>query len=167
LDDVTSLDTSRSLNDSGSSVSNLLRTNCTICFMFRLEFMKLQFVMHFQDPDLDFEALRWEPIFVDKSMLIRSIMKDKTRRILLTAPPRFGKTMANNMLEMFFEIVNDEQKLEKYKLFKDLKIYKCTEECTDNHDCESKRFFRQHCRLHPVISLDFAQLLATSPHLNP
>jgi hypothetical protein len=101
--------------------------------------MKLQFVMLFQDPDLDFEALRWEPIFVDKSILIRSIMKDKTRRILLTSPPRFGKTMANNMLEMFFEIVNDEQKLVKYKLFKDLKI----------RDCESKRFFRQHCRLHP------------------
>ncbi len=58
----------------------------------------------------------------------------------------------------FFEIVSSEQKSEKYKLFQDLRICKCIE----NHDCESKRFFRKHCGQHPVILLDFAQLSVQS-----
>ncbi|XP_044269636.1 uncharacterized protein LOC123014535 [Tribolium madens] len=134
LDDVTSSNSSESLNDYGSS-----------------------------DPGLNFEALRWSTTFVDKSMLIRCLMNDKEHRVLLTAPPRFGKTMACNMLKVFFQIVNSEQELKKkYNLFEDLRIYKCSEKCTDNHECKRKNFFRKHCGQHPVISLDFAQLSAMS-----
>lgn len=67
--------------------------------------------------------------FVDKSLLIKEIIKAQKAVILLPRPRRFGKTLNLSMLKYFFDIQQPENK----KLFAELKIwqtkYEIKEKC--------------------------------------
>lgn len=57
--------------------------------------------------------------YVDKTLLIKEILDDGSKVILLTRPRRFGKTINMSMLKYYFE---NTEKDNSY-LFKDLKIF--------------------------------------------
>ena len=56
----------------------------------------------------DFARIRHLPAYVDKSMLIKSII-DGEPGILLVAPRRFGKSVNLDMIKRFFEILEDRE----------------------------------------------------------
>ncbi len=64
--------------------------------------------------------------YVDKTLLVRDIIKSETRVILFTRPRRFGKTLNMTMLQTFFEKPLDGKDTSHY--FKDLKIWQAGEE---------------------------------------
>ncbi|MCI6153358.1 MAG: ATP-binding protein [Fusobacterium perfoetens] len=59
--------------------------------------------------------------YVDKTLFIEEILKDKSEVKLFTRPRRFGKTLNMSMLKYFFDIENSEN---NSHLFKGLKIEK-------------------------------------------
>ncbi len=77
--------------------------------------------------------------FVDKSLLIKEVIKSEKAVLLLPRPRRFGKTLNLSMLQYFFEI----DKPENEKLFSHLKIW------NTETDIKEKR------GKYPVISLSF------------
>lgn len=67
----------------------------------------------------DFKKIATEGfIFVDKSLMIRDIIRYKQAAFLFTRPRRFGKTMNLDMLRAFFDIENKDGK----EMFSKLKI---------------------------------------------
>jgi hypothetical protein len=60
--------------------------------------------------------------YIDKSLIIKEILDNVSKALLLPRPRRFGKTLTLSMLKYFFE--KHEQQESKSELFKDLKIYK-------------------------------------------
>ncbi|WP_425360393.1 MULTISPECIES: AAA family ATPase [unclassified Candidatus Tisiphia] len=48
-------------------------------------------------------------VFVDKSLMIKDLLKDSGKVILITRPRRWGKSLNMNMLQKFFEIEVDER----------------------------------------------------------
>ncbi len=51
----------------------------------------------------DFREIRQKDyVFVDKSLLIKDILQESSKVILLTRPRRFGKTLNMSMLQYFF-----------------------------------------------------------------
>ena len=65
-------------------------------------------------------------LFVDKSLLIRDILNNGMKKILITRPRRFGKTLALSMIDRFFNIkYSDEESTEDS--FNGLKIESCSE----------------------------------------
>ena len=77
--------------------------------------------------------------FVDKSMLIKEVLKAQKAVLLLPRPRRFGKTLNLSMLRYFF----DKSEPENKNLFKDLKIWQTGED------------IKQHCCKYPIIYLTF------------
>ncbi len=61
--------------------------------------------------------------YVDKTLLIRDLIDDQVPVILFTRPRRFGKTLALDMLKIFFEKVEEDTSV----YFKDKKIWACGE----------------------------------------
>ncbi|MGL5426709.1 MAG: AAA family ATPase [Cetobacterium sp.] len=59
--------------------------------------------------------------FIDKSLLIDEILKNKSEVTLLPRPRRFGKTLNMSMLNYFFDV---EKRDENRKLFENLDIEK-------------------------------------------
>lgn len=51
----------------------------------------------------DFRDIRPMPAFIDKTMLIEKIMREKYSRVRLIAPRRFGKSVNLSMLKRFLE----------------------------------------------------------------
>ncbi len=99
----------------------------------------------------DFRDIRPMPAFIDKTMLIEKIMREKYSRICLIAPRRFGKSVNLSMLKRFLEILPDEVALsENRKLFKGhatLEDTKIAKECPG--------FFTEHFGKYPIILLAF------------
>ena len=77
--------------------------------------------------------------FVDKSMLIKEVLKAQKAVLLLPRPRRFGKTLNLSMLRYFF----DKSEPENKKLFADLKIWQTGDD------------IKQHCCKYPIIYLTF------------
>ena len=89
----------------------------------------------------DFRELReYDKYFVDKSMLIKEVIDDEAKIVLLPRPRRFGKTLNLTMLRWFFELTED--KKERKKLFSGLFI-------------EKDNIFEEHLSKYPVIYLTF------------
>ncbi len=86
------------------------------------------------------EIIKSNYYLVDKSLLIKEIIEDASKIILLPRPRRFGKTLNMSMLKYFFERQPDGRN--NCELFQDLKIW----EETDCHE---------HCGRYPVIFLTF------------
>ena len=88
-------------------------------------------------------------LFVDKSLLIRDILNNGMKKILITRPRRFGKTLALSMIDRFFNIkYSDEESTEDS--FNGLKIESCSE-----YDTWVKKGYRNGF---PVIRLDMSTL---------
>ena len=66
--------------------------------------------------------------YIDKSLLIKDLLNDGIpyEVNLITRPRRFGKTLAMNMLNCFFDIRND-----NHELFEDLEIYQYKNICDE------------------------------------
>lgn len=109
-------------------------------------------------------------VFVDKSLFIKDIMEDKNKKILITCPRRWGKTINLNMVKLFFEIQVDEngtripiESSRNYHLFAKGNI-------SNPHSTRIKRlkkppligqhteFVEKYLGRHPVISLDIGFL---------
>ncbi|KJU83003.1 hypothetical protein MBAV_004803, partial [Candidatus Magnetobacterium bavaricum] len=71
----------------------------------------------------DFRELReGDFFFADKSLLIKDIINDDSKIILLPRPRRFGKTLNLSMLKYFFE--KNDSKHETRQFFSELSIEK-------------------------------------------
>ena len=66
--------------------------------------------------------------YIDKTLLIKDLLNDGIpyEVSLITRPRRFGKTLAMNMLNCFFDIRND-----NHELFEDLEIYQYKNICDE------------------------------------
>ena len=83
--------------------------------------------------------------FVDKTLLIKELIEDGSRIVLLPRPRRFGKTLNMSMLKYFFEKTDED----KSGVFKHLNIWK-HKECVE------------HYNKYPVIFITFKDLKAES-----
>ncbi len=90
--------------------------------------------------DSDFKSIiENDNYFIDKSMLIKEVIKAQKAVLLLPRPRRFGKTLNLSMLKYFF----DKNEPENKKLFTELKIWQTGDD------------IKQHCGKYPVIYLSF------------
>ena len=80
-----------------------------------------------------------ECYYVDKTLLIRDLIDDHNMVTLFTRPRRFGKTLALNMLQTFFEKTDEDTSF----YFADTKIWQCGEK------------YRAMQGAYPVIMLTF------------
>ena len=77
--------------------------------------------------------------YVDKTLLIRDLIDDHAAVTLFTRPRRFGKTLAMDMLKVFFEKTDTDNSI----YFEDKKIWKCGEN------------YRNQQGTYPVIYITF------------
>ena len=77
--------------------------------------------------------------YVDKTLLIRDLIDDHAAVTLFTRPRRFGKTLAVDMLKVFFEKTDEDNSV----YFQDKKIWDCGE------------FYRKQQGAYPVIYITF------------
>lgn len=77
--------------------------------------------------------------YVDKTLLIRDLIDDHAAVTLFTRPRRFGKTLAVDMLKVFFEKTDEDNSV----YFRDKKIWDCGE------------FYRKQKGAYPVIYITF------------
>ena len=82
--------------------------------------------------------------YVDKTLLIKSLIDSGSDMFLFTRPRRFGKTLNMSMIQTFFENPSDGHDTSHY--FKNLKIWQCGEKYTSE---QGKR---------PVIALSFKDI---------
>jgi len=88
----------------------------------------------------DFKSIILENnYYIDKSLLIRDVIKGEKSVVLIPRPRRFGKTLNISMLRYFFDI----KEPENHKLFNLLKIWQTEEEV------------KSKCGKYPVIYLSF------------
>eukprot|EP00919_Chromeraceae_sp_WS-2016_P000529 GHVR01001335.1.p1 GENE.GHVR01001335.1~~GHVR01001335.1.p1 ORF type:complete len:559 (-),score=86.22 GHVR01001335.1:402-2078(-) len=84
--------------------------------------------------------------FTDKSLLLKEVINDSAKVILITRPRRFGKTLNLSMLYYFFQQNN----IEEENLFKNLLI------------SEDQEFCKKHQNQYPVIFLSFKDVKKSS-----
>ena len=65
--------------------------------------------------------------YVDKTLLIRDLIDDHAAVTLFTRPRRFGKTLAVDMLKVFFEKTDEDTSI----YFRDKKIWACGKKYRD------------------------------------
>lgn len=79
----------------------------------------------------DFKRICRENYYVDKTLLIKDLLDQKTNIILFTRPRRFGKTLNMDMLRTFFEKTSEDTSI----YFKDKAIWEQGEKYTQ---CQGK-----------------------------
>ncbi len=77
--------------------------------------------------------------YVDKTLLVKELIDDRSMVTLFTRPRRFGKTLALNMLKTFFEISEDDTSV----YFQDKAIWRCG------------KMYQEQQGKYPVIFLTF------------
>ena len=87
----------------------------------------------------DYVRAQSDYYYVDKTMLIKEFLDQKSLVSLFTRPRRFGKTLNMDMLRVYFEKTDEDTS----KYFKDKDIWKCGE------------VYRTHQGKYPVIFLTF------------
>ncbi len=75
----------------------------------------------------DYIRAESEYYYVDKTLLIKEILDNKTLVTLFTRPRRFGKTLNMDMLRVFFEMSNEDHS----KYFRNRNIYKAGKQYMD------------------------------------
>jgi hypothetical protein len=94
----------------------------------------------------DFKEIIEEDLyFVDKSLIIKDLIDDGSKVILLARPRRFGKTLNMSMIKNFFEKTDDNTQEDKICLFKDLNVWK--------HE-----YVREYFGKYPVIYITFKDI---------
>ena len=91
--------------------------------------------------------------YVDKTLLVKDIIRNAAKVILFTRPRRFGKTLNMTMLQTFFEIPIDGKDTSHY--FKDLKIWQEGE----NYTKEQGKYPVIFLSFRGIKSLDFKETL--------
>lgn len=81
------------------------------------------------------EIIEKDYYYIDKTLLIKDILNDGSKAILITRPRRFGKTINMSMLKYFFEKSNEDRTY----LFNGLKIY------------NEKKLYNENQGKYPVI----------------
>lgn len=74
----------------------------------------------------DFKKATTDYYYVDKTLLIRDFIDNKSEVTLFTRPRRFGKTLNMDMLRVFFEKTDEDNSV----YFKDKLIWQCGDEYT-------------------------------------
>lgn len=87
----------------------------------------------------DFRTLSSKFSYIDKTLLIKTILEQEMSITLFMRPRRFGKTVNMDMLRVFFEKTDEDTSV----YFKNKKIWRCGEE------------YRRHQGQYPVIFLTF------------
>lgn len=88
------------------------------------------------------EIIEQDYYYIDKTLLIRDLLTQKSKVTLFTRPRRFGKTLNISMLQYFFEDTGDVEKNAKNReLFQGKKIMEAGERYTE------------HMGMYPVINL--------------
>lgn len=88
------------------------------------------------------EIIEQDYYYIDKTLLIRDLLTQKSKVTLFTRPRRFGKTLNISMLQYFFEDTGDvEKNAENRELFQGKKIMEAGERYTE------------HMGMYPVINL--------------
>ena len=88
---------------------------------------------------IDYKEISRECYYIDKTLLIKDILDERTKIFLFTRPRRFGKTLNMDMLRTFFEKTDEDTS----KYFQDKKIWAQGESYTN------------HQGRYPVIFLSF------------
>ncbi|KAK0070891.1 hypothetical protein PV326_001962, partial [Microctonus aethiopoides] len=108
-----------------------------------------------------------QPFYVDKTLLIKELLDTHRVNVLISAPPRFGKTLNMDMVRRFFEIEIDEDgkaieldvdenerclkdvqtRSKNFKLFQGKKIL------------EKKEIVFKHFGKYPTIHVNFSELV--------
>ena len=88
------------------------------------------------------ELIKGEYQFTDKSLLLKEVINDSAKVILITRPRRFGKTLNLSMLYYFLQQNN----IEKENLFENLLI------------SEDQEFCKKHQNQYPVIFISFKDI---------
>ena len=87
----------------------------------------------------DYRLAASEYYYIDKTMMIKDFIDDKTFVSLFTRPRRFGKSLNMDMLRTFFEKTNEDTSV----YFKDKKIWNCGQK------------YRDYQGKYPVIFISF------------
>ena len=87
----------------------------------------------------DFRKASTEYLYMDKTLLIRDLLDEKTQVSIFARPKRFGKTLNMDMIKTFFERCDKDTSI----YFRDLSIWSAGEE------------YRQQQGKYPVIFLSF------------
>lgn len=112
----------------------------------------------------DFKRICRENYYVDKTLLIKDLLDQKTNIILFTRPRRFGKTLNMDMLRTFFEKTNEDTSI----YFKDKAIWKQGEKYTDEQgkypviflslkDIKARKWETAYSLLKIIISSEYAR----------
>ena len=112
----------------------------------------------------DFKRICRENYYVDKTLLIKDLLDQKTNIILFTRPRRFGKTLNMDMLRTFFEKINEDTSI----YFKDKAIWQQGEKYTQYQgkypvifislkDCKSMTWETTYNLLKNTIRMEYAR----------
>lgn len=112
----------------------------------------------------DFKRICRENYYVDKTLLIKDLLDQKTNIILFTRPRRFGKTLNMDMLRTFFEKTNEDTSI----YFKDKAIWEQGEKYTDEQgkypviflslkDIKARKWETAYSLLKIIISSEYAR----------
>ncbi len=92
-------------------------------------------------------------IFVDKSLLLRSLLMKHSRSYLVTRPHGFGKSMGLSMIDRFFNLKYAEEEAERDS-FEGLKIT----------GCSGYQYHRENvCNRYPVIRINAGEIYDDDP----
>ncbi|XP_072158135.1 uncharacterized protein [Bemisia tabaci] len=95
----------------------------------------------------DFQNVRREKTFVDKTLWLKDFWDDPVRQHYITAPTRFGKTTLLSMMQHFFDKNQGGHGDSQKSHFYGTKIFE-----------QESDFFHAHFREHVVLVLDFGLL---------
>ena len=87
----------------------------------------------------DFKKAASGYYYVDKTLLVRDLLDERSHVMLFTRPRRFGKTLNMDMLRVFFEKAEEDTSV----YFRDKKIWQCGER------------YQEHQGKYPVIFVTF------------
>lgn len=87
----------------------------------------------------DYKRASSDYYYMDKTLLIRDVIDERSQVMLFTRPRRFGKTLNMDMLRVFFEKTQEDTAV----YFKDKKIWQCGER------------YLEHQGKYPVIFITF------------
>lgn len=116
-----------------------------------------------EDPRL-FEAVLRSGSHVDKSLIVKDLVAEEHKNILINCPRHFGRSTMLDVVRKFFEIVvhvdreriANKTRTRNYRVFnkKNLKI----------QIAQDKEFFDKHFHTHPVVYMDMGMVLGMNAY---
>lgn len=106
------------------------------------------------------EMIDGEFYYIDKTLLIRDLLEQKNNVVLFTRPRRFGKTLAQTMLKVYFEKEYDKQGnvINNEKYFKNKKIMQAGEKYIRHMGKYPVIFLSLKCAKQPTLEMAYESL---------